>query len=55
MELLRHQIEYTKRDIYNLELTILEKERSLLLSVEERTRLLNNSKSSFEKRNETMH
>lgn len=35
LELLLLQIEYTKREIYNLELTILEKERSLLLSSEE--------------------
>lgn len=51
IQLLQHQIEYTRRDIYNVELAILEKERSLLLSDEERLRLLENSKSIFDARN----
>lgn len=51
MELLRHQIEYTKRDIYHRELAILEKERSLLLSTEEQIRLMKNCKSRFDEQN----
>lgn len=50
MELLRQQIEYTKRDIYHRELKIFEKERSLSITTEERIRLLDNSKSIFNKR-----
>lgn len=49
-DLLQHQIEYTKRDIYHRELAILEKERSLSLLPEERQRLLANSKTRFENR-----
>lgn len=50
VELLRHQIEYTKRDIYHRELAILEKERSLSLTNEERERLRKNSGTLFEDR-----
>lgn len=47
MNLLRQQIEYTKRDILLLELKILEKERSLLLTEQEKTRILQNCESKF--------
>lgn len=50
MELLRYQIEYTRRDIYHRELAILEKERSLFLSSEERLRLVENCEVSFDER-----
>lgn len=52
MELLRHQIEFTKRDLLLLELKILEKERSLLLTAEEKSHLSKNSKSAFNDRKE---
>lgn len=51
IELLQQQIEYTKRDIYYRELMILEKERSLSITHEERVRLLESSKALFNKRN----
>lgn len=47
IELLRQQIEFTKREIYERELSILEKERTLLITTEERDRLLFNSESAF--------
>lgn len=50
IELLRNQIEYTKRDIYHRELLIFEKETSLLISNEDRNRLLENSEAVFSKR-----
>lgn len=51
IELLRQKIEYTKRDIYHRELSILEKEKALSLSEEERILLLENTKSNFNERN----
>lgn len=50
MDLLRHQIEYTKRDILLLELKILEKKRSLMLTEAEKSCLSANCKNSFENR-----
>lgn len=51
VQLLRYQIQYTSRDIYYRELTILEKERALSLSTEEKNALLQKSKIDFHNRN----
>lgn len=50
MELLRWQIEYTKRDILLLELKILEKERSLTITENEKSRLIHNCENRFKHR-----
>lgn len=50
IELLRQQIEYTKRDIYHRELAIFEKEQALSLSNDDKKRLLENSQTEYEQR-----
>lgn len=50
MELLRKEIEYTKRDIYHPELLIFERERSLSLTVEDQARLIQNTDVEFHNR-----
>lgn len=52
IDLLRQQIEYAKRDILLLELKILEKERSLLLTEQEKSRILQNCENKFINRKE---